>query len=141
MYPLPEESPRKLALFPKIGETFGLGGASIPLSRAFPRNPSGLSYLQTAVVVLHATKVGWTAGSDRRKSKLMRSDRVFDALHTLRNRYMLCQLASKATRKFHKPNTRIQETMNEVLDRIASSERQTVLSEPENFAEAQRRAA
>src|SRR4030088_3382761 len=71
----------------------------------------------------------------------MRSDRVFDALHTLRNRYMLCQLASKATRKFHKPNTRIQETMNEVLDKIASSERQTVLSEPENFAEAQRRAA
>jgi len=56
----------------------------------------------------------------------MRSDRVFDALHTLRIRYMLCQLASKATRKFHKPNTRIQETMNEVLDKIASSERQTV---------------
>jgi len=55
---------------------------------------------------------------------MKRSDRVFDALHTLRNRYMLCQLASKATRKFHKPNTRIQETMNEVLDRIASSERQ-----------------
>ena len=72
---------------------------------------------------------------------IMRSDRVFDALQTLRNRHMLCQLASKATRKFHKPNTRIQETMNEVLDRIASSERQTVLSEPENFAEAQRRAA
>ena len=72
---------------------------------------------------------------------IMRSDRVFDALHTLRNRYMLCQLASKATRKFHKPNTRIQETMNEVLDRIASSEKQTVLSEPEHFVEAQRRAA
>ena len=60
---------------------------------------------------------------------MKRSDRVFDALHTLRNRYMLCQLASKATRKFHKPNTRIQETMNEVLDRIASSERQSVLAE------------
>jgi hypothetical protein len=72
---------------------------------------------------------------------MKRSDRVFDALHTLRNRYMLCQLASKATRKFHKPNTRIQETMNEVLERIASSERNTVLAEPENFAEAQRRAA
>jgi hypothetical protein len=71
----------------------------------------------------------------------MRSDRVFEALHTLRNRYMLCQLASKATRRFHKPNTRIQETMNEVLDRIASSERQSVLKEPEQFAEAQRRAA
>jgi hypothetical protein len=78
---------------------------------------------------------------DRKDMNLMRSDRVFDALHTLRNRYMLCQLASKATRKFHKPNTRIQETMNEVLDRIASSERQTVLSEPEHFVEAQRRAA
>ena len=54
----------------------------------------------------------------------MRSDRVFDALQTLRNRYMLCQLASKATRKFHRPSTRIQETMNGVLDRIADSERQ-----------------
>jgi hypothetical protein len=67
----------------------------------------------------------------------MRSDRVFDALQTLRNRYMLCQLASKATRKFHRPSTRIQETMNGVLDRIAGKERQEVLSEPENFAEAQ----
>jgi hypothetical protein len=65
----------------------------------------------------------------------------FDALQTLRNRYMLCQLASKATRKFHRPSTRIQETMNGVLDRIAGAERQDVLSEPENFAEAQRRAA
>lgn len=83
-----------------------------------------------------------TAGRVARNGRNeMRSDRVFDALHTLRNRYMLCQLASKATRKFHKPNTRIQETMNEVLDRIATSERQTILSEPENVAEAQRRAA
>jgi hypothetical protein len=71
----------------------------------------------------------------------MRSDRVFDALNTLRNRYMLCQLASKATRKFHRPNTRIQETMNTVFDRIADAEKQNVFSEPENFAEAQRRAA
>jgi hypothetical protein len=75
------------------------------------------------------------------KCKMKRSDRVFDALHTLRNRYMLCQLASKATRKFHKPNTRIQETMNEVLERIASSERQSILAEPETVNEAQRRAA
>jgi hypothetical protein len=71
----------------------------------------------------------------------MRSDRVFEALHTLRNRYMLCQLASKATRKFHRPNTRIQETMNEVFDKIAVADRHDILSEPENFAEAQRRAA
>jgi hypothetical protein len=54
---------------------------------------------------------------------------------------MLCQLASKATRKFHRPSTRLQDTMNNVLDRIAGSERQEILSEPENVAEAQRRAA
>ncbi len=30
----------------------------------------------------------------------MRSELVFEAVHTLRNRYTLCQLASKATRKF-----------------------------------------
>ena len=71
----------------------------------------------------------------------MRSDLVFEAVHTLRNRYTLCQLASKATRKFHKPNTRIQDTTNEVLHRIADSERQTVILEPEMATEAQRRAA
>ena len=71
----------------------------------------------------------------------MRSDRVFDALHTLRNRYTLCQVASKATRKFHRPNTRIQETMNEVFDRIADAQHHDVMSEPQNFTEAQRRAA
>ncbi len=71
----------------------------------------------------------------------MRSDKVFEALHTVQNRYMLCQLASKATRRFHKPNTRIQETMNDVLDRIAGSDRKQVYAEPEVFNEAQRRAA
>jgi len=38
-------------------------------------------------------------------------------------------------------NTRIQETMNDVFDKIADAERHDILSEPENFAEAQRRAA
>jgi hypothetical protein len=72
---------------------------------------------------------------------MKRSDLVFEALHTLRNRYMLCQLASKATRRFHRPNTRIQETMNEVLNRIGDADREQVLAEPEKVAEAQRRAA
>ena len=71
----------------------------------------------------------------------MRSDLVFDALQTMKNRYMLCQLASKATRKFHKPNTRIQETTNEVLHRIASSERQEAIPESEGVAVARQRAA
>jgi len=71
----------------------------------------------------------------------MRSDLIFEALHTLQNRYMLCQLASKATRRFHRPNTRIQETMNDVLERIAGSEKAQVYAEPEHVNEAQRRAA
>lgn len=48
----------------------------------------------------------------------MRSDLVFGALSQLTNRYQLCQLASKATRKLHKPNTRLQDTTNEVLVRF-----------------------
>lgn len=71
----------------------------------------------------------------------MRSDLVFEAVHTLRNRYILCQLASKATRRFHRPNTRIQDTTNDVLQLIAETERQNVIVEPETASEAQRRAA
>jgi hypothetical protein len=48
----------------------------------------------------------------------MRSDLVFKALSHVSNRYQLCQLASKATRKLHKPNTRLQDTTNEVLNRF-----------------------
>jgi hypothetical protein len=48
----------------------------------------------------------------------MRSDLVFKALSQVSNRYQLCQLASKATRKLHKPNTRLQDTTNEVLNRF-----------------------
>jgi hypothetical protein len=53
-----------------------------------------------------------------RKEQLMRSDLIFGALTHVTNRYELCQLASKATRKLHKPNTRLQDTTNEVLDRF-----------------------
>ncbi len=48
----------------------------------------------------------------------MRSDLIFGALSHVSNRYQLCQLASKATRKLHKPNTRLQDTTNEVLVRF-----------------------
>jgi len=84
--------------------------------------------------VLHAGKVD-------AKGEVMRSDKVFEALHTLQNRYMLCQIASKATRKFHKPNTRIQDTTNDVLNRISDNERANVMADPVNAKEAQRRAA
>ena len=51
----------------------------------------------------------------------MRSDKIFGALHRVQNRYKLCQLTSQATRKFHRPNTRVQETMNEVLERFGTA--------------------
>ena len=51
----------------------------------------------------------------------MRSDLVFGALSHVSNRYQLCQLASKATRKLHKPTTRLQDTTNEVLVRFHGS--------------------
>ena len=61
----------------------------------------------------------------------MRSDLIYNALTTVQNRYLLCQLASKATRKFHKPNTRIQETTNEVLNRFGRARQRTKVISPE----------
>ncbi len=52
----------------------------------------------------------------------MRSELIFGALTHVSNRYQLCQLASKATRKLHKPNTRLQDTMNDVLVRFRVSD-------------------
>lgn len=73
----------------------------------------------------------------------MRSDLIYDALDTVTNRYLLCQLVSKATRKFHKPNTRIQETMNDVLVRVggAGEAEEVISSSTDKLAEPQRRAA
>ena len=51
----------------------------------------------------------------------MRSNLVFDAMAYVNNRYLLSQLVSKATRKLHKPGTRIQATANEVLIRLSQS--------------------
>jgi hypothetical protein len=73
----------------------------------------------------------------------MRSDLIYEALDTVQNRYLLCQLASKATRKFHRPNTRIQDTMNDVLVRVGHARQaEEVISVPKDLvAEPQRRAA
>jgi DNA-directed RNA polymerase omega subunit len=45
----------------------------------------------------------------------MRNSLVFDALGQIGNRYELCHVAAKATRKLHKPSTRLQDTTNDVL--------------------------
>lgn len=76
------------------------------------------------------------------ETRAMRSNLVFHALQTVENRYMLCQLASKATRKFHRPTTRIQETMNQVLARISeANDTHRVMAEGVVADEAQQRAA
>ena len=73
----------------------------------------------------------------------MRSELIYDAVRTVQNRYLLCQVASKATRKLHRPNTRIQDTMNDVLVRVGKAdEQEAVITVPEGqVAEPQRRAA
>jgi hypothetical protein len=65
----------------------------------------------------------------------MRSDLVFGALSHVSNRYQLCQLASKATRKLHKPNTRLQDTTNEVLCRFHTTNPGSPLPVPAHIAQ------
>jgi hypothetical protein len=48
----------------------------------------------------------------------MRSDLVFGAMPYVSNRFLLTSLVSKATRRFHVPSTRIQETANDVFARF-----------------------
>lgn len=63
----------------------------------------------------------------------MRSHLVYGALAPVQNRYMLCQLVSKATRKFHRPATRVQDTMNDVLvkfSRAHDAERVMAIAAP-----------
>jgi hypothetical protein len=47
----------------------------------------------------------------------MRSELVFKAFIYESNRYQLCRLIAKGTRKLHRPNTRLQETTNNVIER------------------------
>jgi hypothetical protein len=49
----------------------------------------------------------------------MRSELVFGSMTYMSSRYLIANLAARATRKLHKPNTRIQDTTNNVLERFA----------------------
>jgi hypothetical protein len=51
----------------------------------------------------------------------MRSDLIFGAMTHVSNRFLLTKLAAKATRKFHRPNTRIQDTTNDVFVHFSRS--------------------
>ncbi len=48
----------------------------------------------------------------------MRSQLVFGAIGCISNRFLLTRAASKATRKFHRPHIRIEDTVNDVLMRF-----------------------
>ena len=61
----------------------------------------------------------------------MRSERVFAAMTYVPNRFLLTKLAAAATRKFHRPNTRIQETMDEVFSRFGEANPIAEAEEPE----------
>jgi hypothetical protein len=52
----------------------------------------------------------------------MRADLTFMALAHESNRYLLTQLIAKATRKLHRPNTRLQDTMNDVFEWFGCSQ-------------------
>lgn len=63
----------------------------------------------------------------------MRSEIVFDALNT-KNRFILCHEAFKAVRLLHKNNTRIEDTTNDALMRIAGAESREVSTVDEDAA-------
>lgn len=71
----------------------------------------------------------------------MRSDLVFGALAHVSNRYQLCQLASKATRKLHKPNSRLQDTTNEVFSRFRTANPLSAVPAPSSDTDESQRAA
>lgn len=60
----------------------------------------------------------------------MRSDLVYGAALDVSNRYRLCQLTAKAARKLHKPNARLQDTINEVLVHLSMSATASASAEP-----------
>ena len=47
----------------------------------------------------------------------MRSDVVFSALKQVSYRFLLAKVLAKATREFHRPGARIEDTINDVLVR------------------------
>ena len=49
----------------------------------------------------------------------MRSEAIFRAKETVDNKYQLCQLASKTTRRLHIPSRDTQETITSAFEKIA----------------------
>ena len=66
------------------------------------------------------------------RSEHARSELVFAARVHQPNRYQLCRLVALATRKLHKPSDRIQDTINDVLVRLAAPHTEAGTPVPEN---------
>lgn len=64
----------------------------------------------------------------------MRSDLVFGAVAQVPNRYCLCRLTTKATRKLHRPYTRLQDTINGVLIRFREADPETEVGDQKSAA-------
>jgi hypothetical protein len=63
----------------------------------------------------------------------MRSDLVFGAMTHVSNRFLLTRGAANATRKFHRPKTRIQDTANEVFESFRKANPVAVVSYRNNL--------
>jgi hypothetical protein len=55
------------------------------------------------------------------QEETMRAELTVKTLARESNRFLLCRVAAKATRKLHRPKTRVQETMNDAFERLGSS--------------------
>jgi hypothetical protein len=71
----------------------------------------------------------------------MRAELTFKALARDSKRFLLCRKAATATRKLHRPNTRIQETMNNALEYLGGSKPMATAAVPDPASVQLRRAA
>jgi hypothetical protein len=71
----------------------------------------------------------------------MRAELTFMALACESNRFLLCRLAAEATRKLHRPNTRVENTMNDAFAQLAGCRPRVAPEILEPASVEQRRAA
>ena len=71
----------------------------------------------------------------------VRADLTLMALARESNRYLLTQLIAKATRKLHRPKTRLQDTMNDAFERFGCSKPRATRRAAEAASNSQGRAA
>jgi hypothetical protein len=87
----------------------------VPTHNGAPQKGLPSSHCRSSILKLtSATRIGLPEDT-------MHADLTFMALAHESNRYLLTRLIAKATRKLHRPNTRLQDTMNDVFERFGCS--------------------